>query len=109
MFDSIIKLKDSLLRKISTSFLLKYIDGYKQPIMRIWEAVNMVMNALFLLCVLVPDYNGFSACGFVEFLDLKLVLLSNLAGKIGIELTIQDRKAKKNLELVSAKRVYTEE
>lgn len=105
MFGFLQGIYDSIVRKVSSSFLLKYLDGYKTPIMRTWQAINLIMEALYMVCVFIPDYQGINACGLLDLISLKLILLSNMAQKIGLELAVQDRGAKQRIEIKSVKRV----
>lgn len=69
-------LKDKLIRKISTSFLLNWLDGYKTVVARVWQGVNAILTGALTLA-LVGSW---------------------LASNLKLELGLNDAKAKERLE-----------
>lgn len=91
-------IKDAIIRKIATSFLLKYVDGYKTEIMRIVHAVNIALLALVTVCQTIPTLptiSGVAACGVVVMLNAKWIMLGTVLSHFGLEFGIQDANAKK--------------
>lgn len=88
------ELKDKIIRKLAASFLLKKLDGRKTEIMRIVQAVNMLLVALVLACPSLPAINGMEACGLVGMINAKWIMLGTVLGHLGLELGIQDANAK---------------
>ncbi len=90
-------LKDYLVRKLATSFLLKWVDGHKTTIFRVVQAVNSSLVALFVLCPHLPAVNGELACAVADQLNAQWMALSVVVGQLGLEFGIQDAKAKARL------------
>lgn len=90
----LIEFKDFLIRKLATSFILKWADGHKTDIMRVVQAINVALVAAFQFCDYIPAIGGLNACVLVGTLNAKWVLLGVVLGHIGLEFGIQDGKAK---------------
>lgn len=103
------KLKDKLIRSVAKNFLLKWADGKKTEIMRVVQALNMVLLGLVWCCEYGPEFvaslpmgigeliPGLKFCPAVDMLNDKWVELSVLLAHFGLEFGIQDAKAKKRL------------
>ena len=86
--------KDYIIRKIATSFLLKWTDGKKTEIMRAVQAFNMLLLACAQFCSLIPDIKGINMCALVGQVQGQWLALGVLLGHLGLEFGIQDANAK---------------
>lgn len=93
----LIDLRDKLVRKLASSFLLARLDGYKTDIARVVQAINMVIAALYLVVPIVDSYGGFSLSSPLDFLNAKWLIALQFLTHLGLEFGIQDGKAKANL------------
>lgn len=90
-------LKDKLIRKLATSFLLKWADGRKSEIARIVQAVNMLIAALYLALPVLDSQFGSALSHNLDFINEKWLLALAFLGHLGIELGITDAKIKEKL------------
>ncbi len=108
MFTSI---QDAIVRKIATSFLLRWADGYKTEIMAVVHGVNLALLYLVAACAAypLPLPQLVAVCGVVGLLNAKWVLLGTFLSKLGLVFGIADANAKSRLgipdpRLISAER-----
>lgn len=92
-----LSIKDWVIRKIATSFLLKWADGHKTEIMRVVQAVNLLLLAAAQFCPMIPDISGQNICSLVGLIQAKWITLGVLLGHLGLEFGIQDANAKARL------------
>ena len=91
-------LKDKFIRKIATSLLLKYLDGYKTDIARLVQAVNMIIAALYLSMPILDQHFGTGFAQNLDFVNEKWLLALQFITHLGLEVGIQDKKAKNKLD-----------
>lgn len=90
----LVNLKDALIRKLATSFLLRWADGKKTEIMRVVQAINMLLLALISFCEPLKQLSGYEICEIANQLNASYVQFGVFLGHVGLELGIQDAKAK---------------
>jgi hypothetical protein len=96
MFTSI---KDYIIRKLSTSLVLRYLDGYKTQIARGIQAANLLMTAAYVLAPLIDQYAGTRIAASLDGANAQLGLLTSwLAGQGFYEFGKADAAAKARLE-----------
>jgi hypothetical protein len=91
------ELKDKLIRKLATSFLLKWADGKKVEITRAVQAINMIIAALYLLAPTVDGYLGSHLSQHLDFINDKWLLALSALSHFGLEFGLQDKAAKARL------------
>lgn len=91
---SLTAIKDFIVRRIAKSFLLKFIDGYKTPIMRVVQGISMVITGLILAATGVDEGTGSAIVPFLDGLNEKWVLVLNFLASLGLEFALSDRDAK---------------
>jgi hypothetical protein len=92
-------LKDSLVRKISTSFLLRAIDGRKTEVARGLQGVNLIVTGSYVLAKLADQYAGTHITPAIDPVITQLGLLTSwLAGQGFYELGKADSVAKARLD-----------
>ena len=91
-------LKDKLIRKISTSFLLGWLDGYKTIVARVWQGLNAIVTGVLILAAVYDELSG-GQLGktLLAYHTHWLLLGSWLASNLKLELGLGDQKAKNRL------------
>lgn len=87
-------LKDRLIRKLATSFLLSKVDGYKTDIARAVQGANMVIAGLYVAAPSIDAHLGTHLMAQLDFVNAKYLLGLQLLGHLGIEVGLQDKAAK---------------
>jgi hypothetical protein len=91
-------LKNGLIRKIATSFLLRAIDGHKTTIMRIVQGISMTLTGLILTAGGVDDASGTAIVPVLDGVNSQWILALNFLGSLGLEFALQDKAAKARLD-----------
>jgi hypothetical protein len=90
-------IRDKLVRKVATSFLLRFCDGHKTEIARIVQAVNMLIAALYLALPVLDAKFGSALSQNLDFINDKWLLALNALTHLGLEFGLADAKAKEKL------------
>lgn len=90
-------LKDGLVRRIASSFLLRAFDGRKTELSRGVQAVNHLIVSLFLFGSLADELLGWKVLPALDSVNAQWIVILQYLGGLGLQLGLADADAKKRL------------